>query len=104
MVPAGYVVPAGTSWANLYEGPPEPEPVGSPHWRTPKVGWLTSRWHGLPSKNFCWARYVKLAVAHGALVLSSVSVMSPWFVLMSRVDVPCVGVASGLGGVPTSLR
>jgi hypothetical protein len=68
------------------------------------VGWLTSRWQGLPSKNFCEARYVKLAAAHGALVRSRVRVRSPWVVLMSSVAVPWVGVASGVGGVPTSLR
>ena len=29
---------------------------------------------------------------------------SPWSVLISRVTVPWVGVASGSGGVPTSVR
>jgi hypothetical protein len=47
---------------------------------------------------------VKLAAAHGALARSSVRVRSPWPVLISSVLVPWAGVASGLGGTPTSVR
>ena len=47
---------------------------------------------------------MKLAAAQGAFSRSSVRVRSPWSVLISSVAVPWVGVASGSGGVPTSVR
>src|SRR3954454_8266479 len=37
IVPLGYVGSGSPSWAYLYVGPPEPEPVASPHWRTSKL-------------------------------------------------------------------
>src|SRR3954452_13727230 len=52
IVPLGYVVSGLPSWPYWYGGPPLPVRVGPPHCRTPKCGWLTSRWQGLPSKNF----------------------------------------------------
>src|SRR5947199_10877717 len=88
--PAGYAGrrSVGTySLSNWYFGPPEPVPVGSPHWSTWKSdGWplcgsapdlFTNRWHEIPLKKFLPARYVKLAAVHGAFLRSSWTTIFP---------------------------
>src|SRR4051794_29468928 len=62
---------------------------------------VVSRWHGVSSKYFCWARETKDVTVHGVLLPSSVALMTPWFVLIVAVVSPVTVAWSG-GGV-TSL-
>ena len=76
-----------SSSLNAYPGPPDPVPVGSPHWTT-KMLLVTSRWHGVLLKNFCRASETKLFTVHGAAARSSRNCSVPWLVATRAVTVP----------------
>src|SRR5881227_3580647 len=63
---------------------------------------VTSRWHGVLSKNFLLARYVKLAAVHGACAVSTWTSTVPTFSVSVIVWLPLRG-SPDAGGVPTSL-
>src|SRR5690242_2014662 len=63
---------------------------------------VTSRWHGVLSKNFLPARYVKLAAVHGACAVSTCTSTVPTLSVSVIVWVPLRG-SPDAGGVPTSL-